>query len=101
MYSVKGHSYLSLSAERNGMLSTQCYRTKGKFSFRSVPLEVTVGHFLENCSYPFRSKPVQQTECFNLLAIGSVPSKMAKFSYTSLFFNQYEHCENQTTLFIL
>uniref|UniRef100_A0A915HLG6 Large ribosomal subunit protein uL29m n=1 Tax=Romanomermis culicivorax TaxID=13658 RepID=A0A915HLG6_ROMCU len=42
--------------KRNEMQSTQRYRTKGKFSFRSVRLEVTVGHFPQNCSYPFPSK---------------------------------------------
>uniref|UniRef100_A0A915I240 Uncharacterized protein n=1 Tax=Romanomermis culicivorax TaxID=13658 RepID=A0A915I240_ROMCU len=42
--------------ERDGMQSTQRYRTKEKFSFRSVRLKVTVDHFKENCSYPFRSK---------------------------------------------
>uniref|UniRef100_A0A915HFW9 Uncharacterized protein n=1 Tax=Romanomermis culicivorax TaxID=13658 RepID=A0A915HFW9_ROMCU len=55
------------------MQSTQRYQTKGKFSSRSVRLEVTVGHFLENCSYPSRSKVYFQTERFKLLAIGSVP----------------------------
>uniref|UniRef100_A0A915I149 Uncharacterized protein n=1 Tax=Romanomermis culicivorax TaxID=13658 RepID=A0A915I149_ROMCU len=38
------------------MQSMQRYRTKGKFSFRLVRLEVTVGLLLENWSYPFRSK---------------------------------------------
>uniref|UniRef100_A0A915JNL5 EF-hand domain-containing protein n=1 Tax=Romanomermis culicivorax TaxID=13658 RepID=A0A915JNL5_ROMCU len=44
--------------ERNGMQSTQRFQTKEKFSFHSVWLGVTVGHFLENWSHPFRSKSV-------------------------------------------
>uniref|UniRef100_A0A915JTM4 Uncharacterized protein n=1 Tax=Romanomermis culicivorax TaxID=13658 RepID=A0A915JTM4_ROMCU len=43
-----------------------------KFSFRSVQLEVTVGHFLEDCSYPLRSKVDFQAKRFKLLKIGSV-----------------------------
>uniref|UniRef100_A0A915IF37 Uncharacterized protein n=1 Tax=Romanomermis culicivorax TaxID=13658 RepID=A0A915IF37_ROMCU len=49
------------------MLSTQCYRTKGEFSFRSIWLEITVGHFPQNCSYPFRLKADFQHERFKLL----------------------------------
>uniref|UniRef100_A0A915J5L5 Uncharacterized protein n=1 Tax=Romanomermis culicivorax TaxID=13658 RepID=A0A915J5L5_ROMCU len=52
---------------------TQHYRMKGKFSFRSVQLEVTVDHFLENFNYPLKSKVDFQAERFKLLAIGSVP----------------------------
>uniref|UniRef100_A0A915IEQ9 Uncharacterized protein n=1 Tax=Romanomermis culicivorax TaxID=13658 RepID=A0A915IEQ9_ROMCU len=72
---VLSHLYLPFLAERNGMQSTQRYQTKGKFSFRLVRLKVTVGHFLENCSYPLRSKVDFQAERFELLAIGSVPSR--------------------------
>uniref|UniRef100_A0A915IXI1 Uncharacterized protein n=1 Tax=Romanomermis culicivorax TaxID=13658 RepID=A0A915IXI1_ROMCU len=71
------HFYFPFSAEQNGMQSTQRYGTKQKFSLCSVRLEVTVGHFLENCSYPLRSKVDFQAERFKLLAIGSVPSKKA------------------------
>uniref|UniRef100_A0A915HY62 Uncharacterized protein n=1 Tax=Romanomermis culicivorax TaxID=13658 RepID=A0A915HY62_ROMCU len=60
------------------MQSTQRYRTKGKFSFPSVPLGVIVGHFLENCSYPLRSKVDFQAERFKVLAIGSVPFRRKK-----------------------
>uniref|UniRef100_A0A915HI32 Ovule protein n=1 Tax=Romanomermis culicivorax TaxID=13658 RepID=A0A915HI32_ROMCU len=38
------------------MQLTQCYQTKGKFLFHLIRLEVTVGHFLQHCSYAFRSK---------------------------------------------
>uniref|UniRef100_A0A915K3G1 Uncharacterized protein n=1 Tax=Romanomermis culicivorax TaxID=13658 RepID=A0A915K3G1_ROMCU len=38
--------------ERNGLQSPECNRTKGKFSFRSVQLAVTVGRFPQYCSYP-------------------------------------------------
>uniref|UniRef100_A0A915IM61 Uncharacterized protein n=1 Tax=Romanomermis culicivorax TaxID=13658 RepID=A0A915IM61_ROMCU len=58
------------------MQSTQRYQTKGKFSFRSVRLEVTVGNFLKNCSYPF-PKVDFQAERFKLLATGSVPLQKA------------------------
>uniref|UniRef100_A0A915KFV5 Uncharacterized protein n=1 Tax=Romanomermis culicivorax TaxID=13658 RepID=A0A915KFV5_ROMCU len=44
------------------MQSTERYRTRGKFSFRSVLLGVTVGHFIENCSHPFRLKVDFQAE---------------------------------------
>uniref|UniRef100_A0A915KE71 Uncharacterized protein n=1 Tax=Romanomermis culicivorax TaxID=13658 RepID=A0A915KE71_ROMCU len=70
---VKGHLYLIFLTERNGQQSTQRYRTKVKFSFRSVRLEVTVGHFSQNCSSPFRRKADFQVERFKLLAIRSVP----------------------------
>uniref|UniRef100_A0A915JWQ6 E2 ubiquitin-conjugating enzyme n=1 Tax=Romanomermis culicivorax TaxID=13658 RepID=A0A915JWQ6_ROMCU len=61
------------------MQSTQHYRTKGKFSFRSVGLEVTVGRFPQHCTYPLRSKVDFQAEPFKLLSISSVPSKKASF----------------------
>uniref|UniRef100_A0A915K6Z3 Uncharacterized protein n=1 Tax=Romanomermis culicivorax TaxID=13658 RepID=A0A915K6Z3_ROMCU len=57
------------------MRSTQPYQTKGKFSFRLARLKVTVGNFLENYSYSLRSKVDFQAERFELLAIGSVPSR--------------------------
>uniref|UniRef100_A0A915L295 Uncharacterized protein n=1 Tax=Romanomermis culicivorax TaxID=13658 RepID=A0A915L295_ROMCU len=41
----KGHSYLPFSTELNGMQSTQCYQTKGKFSFLPVQLEK---HLIKN-----------------------------------------------------
>uniref|UniRef100_A0A915JCX5 Uncharacterized protein n=1 Tax=Romanomermis culicivorax TaxID=13658 RepID=A0A915JCX5_ROMCU len=58
----------------------QRYRTKGKFSFRSVRLEVTAGSFLGNCSYPFRWKVNFEAERFKLLAICSVLSKKASIN---------------------
>uniref|UniRef100_A0A915KVK5 Uncharacterized protein n=1 Tax=Romanomermis culicivorax TaxID=13658 RepID=A0A915KVK5_ROMCU len=61
------------------MQSTQRYRAKGKFSFRSVVLEVTVGRFPQNFTYPSRLKVNFQAERFKLLAIRSVSSKKAKF----------------------
>uniref|UniRef100_A0A915HQ96 Uncharacterized protein n=1 Tax=Romanomermis culicivorax TaxID=13658 RepID=A0A915HQ96_ROMCU len=69
----KGHLYLRFSMERNRMESTQPYRMEGKFSFRSVWLEITVGRFLQNCSYPSRSKVDFQAERFKLLLIRTVP----------------------------
>uniref|UniRef100_A0A915JVF5 Uncharacterized protein n=1 Tax=Romanomermis culicivorax TaxID=13658 RepID=A0A915JVF5_ROMCU len=67
----KGHLYLPFPMEMNGMQSTQRHGTKGTFSFHLVRLEVTVGHFPQNCSYPFRSKADFQAE-LKLLAIRSV-----------------------------
>uniref|UniRef100_A0A915I069 Uncharacterized protein n=1 Tax=Romanomermis culicivorax TaxID=13658 RepID=A0A915I069_ROMCU len=67
---LKGHLYLPFRG--NG---TECNRhkvTELKRNFRSVWLEVTVGHFPQNCSYPFRSKVDLQAERFKLLTIGSV-----------------------------
>uniref|UniRef100_A0A915LA27 Uncharacterized protein n=1 Tax=Romanomermis culicivorax TaxID=13658 RepID=A0A915LA27_ROMCU len=60
------------------MQSRQRYRTKGKFPFRLVRLEVIVDLFLENCSYSSQLKVDFQAEHFKLehfklLAIGSVP----------------------------
>uniref|UniRef100_A0A915IP33 Uncharacterized protein n=1 Tax=Romanomermis culicivorax TaxID=13658 RepID=A0A915IP33_ROMCU len=46
--------------------------TERKKNFRSIRLEVTVGHFPQNCSYPFRSKVDFQAERFKLWR--SVPS---------------------------
>uniref|UniRef100_A0A915KC09 LAGLIDADG homing endonuclease n=1 Tax=Romanomermis culicivorax TaxID=13658 RepID=A0A915KC09_ROMCU len=63
------------TTERNGTQSTQRYRTKGEFSFRSIRFEVTVVHSPQNYSYPFRSKGNFQAERFKLLAIRSVSSK--------------------------
>uniref|UniRef100_A0A915JR10 Uncharacterized protein n=1 Tax=Romanomermis culicivorax TaxID=13658 RepID=A0A915JR10_ROMCU len=53
------------------MQSTTRNRTRGKFSFRSVLLEVTAGRFLKNCSDPFRPKVDFQAEHLKLLAIRS------------------------------
>uniref|UniRef100_A0A915IMZ3 Uncharacterized protein n=1 Tax=Romanomermis culicivorax TaxID=13658 RepID=A0A915IMZ3_ROMCU len=42
---------------------TECNRhnvTERKGNFCSVRLNVTFGHFLENCSYPFRPKNVKR-----------------------------------------
>uniref|UniRef100_A0A915JEK7 Uncharacterized protein n=1 Tax=Romanomermis culicivorax TaxID=13658 RepID=A0A915JEK7_ROMCU len=75
---------LPFSTERNGRQSTQHYRTKGKFSFRSVRLEVTVGHFLENCSHPFGSKGDFQAERLKLLTIRSVPFRRIRQVQISL-----------------
>uniref|UniRef100_A0A915K340 Uncharacterized protein n=1 Tax=Romanomermis culicivorax TaxID=13658 RepID=A0A915K340_ROMCU len=36
--SLKADLYLPISAQRNGIQSAECNRTKGKFSLRSVPL---------------------------------------------------------------
>uniref|UniRef100_A0A915L8C6 Uncharacterized protein n=1 Tax=Romanomermis culicivorax TaxID=13658 RepID=A0A915L8C6_ROMCU len=70
---LKGHLLaFSDGMGRNVMQSTERNRTKGKFSFHSVRLEVTVGRFLHNCSYPFRLKVAFQAERFKLLAICSI-----------------------------
>uniref|UniRef100_A0A915JDR5 Ribosomal protein S16 n=1 Tax=Romanomermis culicivorax TaxID=13658 RepID=A0A915JDR5_ROMCU len=47
-------------------------RRKGKFSFRSVRMEITVGRFPQNCIYPFQPKVDFQAERFKLLTIYSV-----------------------------
>uniref|UniRef100_A0A915HPF1 Uncharacterized protein n=1 Tax=Romanomermis culicivorax TaxID=13658 RepID=A0A915HPF1_ROMCU len=60
------------------MQSTQRYQMRGKFSFCSVRSEVTIGDFLENCSYPLRSKVDSQAEHFKLFAISSVPFRRKK-----------------------
>uniref|UniRef100_A0A915IG45 Uncharacterized protein n=1 Tax=Romanomermis culicivorax TaxID=13658 RepID=A0A915IG45_ROMCU len=49
--------------------------TETNGSFRSVPLDVTVGCFRKNCSYPFRPKIDFPAERFKLLTICSVPSE--------------------------
>uniref|UniRef100_A0A915IGQ6 Uncharacterized protein n=1 Tax=Romanomermis culicivorax TaxID=13658 RepID=A0A915IGQ6_ROMCU len=58
------------------MQSRKRNQTEGKFSFRSVRLEIIVGYFLENCS-------------FKLLESCSVPSRKAKsvlFASAASFF---------------
>uniref|UniRef100_A0A915KWJ8 Uncharacterized protein n=1 Tax=Romanomermis culicivorax TaxID=13658 RepID=A0A915KWJ8_ROMCU len=52
---LRGHLYLPFSTERNGIQSTQRCRTKGKFSFRSGRLEVTIGRTFQGVGGPFCS----------------------------------------------
>uniref|UniRef100_A0A915IJB0 Uncharacterized protein n=1 Tax=Romanomermis culicivorax TaxID=13658 RepID=A0A915IJB0_ROMCU len=88
-------SIISLSAAKTGAPSlpsalipfVQLARTvKARYEYiRDTDIStklsrITAGHFLENCNYRFRSKADFQAECFNLLAIGSVPSKKATLS---------------------
>uniref|UniRef100_A0A915HYP3 Uncharacterized protein n=1 Tax=Romanomermis culicivorax TaxID=13658 RepID=A0A915HYP3_ROMCU len=46
--------------------------TEQKKNFRSVRLEVTVGRFPQNCTYPFRPEVDFEGEHFKLLTISSV-----------------------------
>uniref|UniRef100_A0A915IKJ6 Uncharacterized protein n=1 Tax=Romanomermis culicivorax TaxID=13658 RepID=A0A915IKJ6_ROMCU len=47
--------------------------TEGNGSFRSVRLDVSIGHFPKNCSCPFRPKVDFQPEPLKLLTIRPIP----------------------------
>uniref|UniRef100_A0A915HXR1 Uncharacterized protein n=1 Tax=Romanomermis culicivorax TaxID=13658 RepID=A0A915HXR1_ROMCU len=77
LYSFAAHLNLHFPTERNGMQPTERNQTKGKFSFRSARLEVTVGRFPQNCSYPFRPRMDFQAERSKTLTIHFIPSEKA------------------------
>uniref|UniRef100_A0A915L6L7 Uncharacterized protein n=1 Tax=Romanomermis culicivorax TaxID=13658 RepID=A0A915L6L7_ROMCU len=62
------------------MQSTHRYGTKGKFSFRSVRLEVTVRRFPQNFSRPFRPKVDRKRQSANsCLNTGKISPKSKAF----------------------
>uniref|UniRef100_A0A915JAY9 Uncharacterized protein n=1 Tax=Romanomermis culicivorax TaxID=13658 RepID=A0A915JAY9_ROMCU len=63
------------------MQLAECNGTEGKFSFRSVRLEVTVGRFPQYCTYLFRPKVDFQAERLKLLTIRSVEKGKYKWPF--------------------
>uniref|UniRef100_A0A915JWC2 Maturase K n=1 Tax=Romanomermis culicivorax TaxID=13658 RepID=A0A915JWC2_ROMCU len=80
---LKGHLDLSFSAERNGMQLTQRYRTKGKFSLRSVRLEkavFTFGSLVSILEYSLLWKSAQEYSLLRVRRTTSAMVSICRFS---------------------